>query len=189
MERAETDEGAARRARLLELVRGCVAEGTVTLASGNTSDFYVDGRLVTLTGEGSSLLAEEILLRAGALGVSALAGPTTGACPMVTAAGLLAHQRGLSLKLSYVRAAPKGHGLQKSVEGPPLQAEDSVLMLEDVITSGGSVVRAVERLQEDTGARVVEVWCIVDREAGGAAALAAAGIPFRALFTRSQVKA
>lgn len=181
-------ESEARRARLLELVRGCVAEGTVTLASGRTSDFYVDGRLVTLTGEGSCLLAEETLARASELNVSALAGPTTGACPMVTAAGVLAHQRGRALKLCYVRAAPKGHGLEKAVEGPALTPGERVLMLEDVITSGGSVVRAVERLQADTGAQVVEVLCIVDREAGGAEALAAAGIPLRALFTRSQVK-
>lgn len=178
---------AERRARLLELVRACVAQGPVTLASGQTSDFYVDGRLVTLTGEGSALLAEEVLARATELGATAVAGPTTGACPLVSAAGVLAHQRGLPLKLCYVRSAAKGHGLQKAVEGPALTAQDRVLMVEDVVTSGGSVLRAVERLREDTGAEVLEVWCVVDREAGGAECLTGAGVPFRALFTRGEV--
>jgi len=177
-----------RQQRLLELVRGCVFQGTVTLASGKTSDFYVDGRLMTLTGEGSALLGEVILERARALGATAIAGPTTGACPLVTAAGVLAYQAGESYTLSYVRSAPKGHGLQKAVEGPPLSAADRVLMVEDVVTSGGSVLRAVERLQEDTGAKVLVVLCVVDREAGGAAAFAEAGVPLEALFTKGQVR-
>jgi orotate phosphoribosyltransferase len=177
-----------RRQRLLELVRACVFQGTVTLASGKTSDFYVDGRLVTLTGEGSCLLGEVILERARAQGATAIAGPTTGACPLVTAAGVLAHQAGESFKLSYVRSAPKGHGLQKAVEGPPLGPEDKVLMVEDVVTSGGSVLRAVERLQEDTGAKVLAVLCVVDREAGGAEAFARAQVPLEALFTKAEVR-
>jgi len=177
-----------RRQRLLELVRACVFQGTVTLASGKTSDFYVDGRLVTLTGEGSCLLGEVILERARALGATAIAGPTTGACPLVTAAGVLAHQAGETYTLSYVRSAPKGHGLQKAVEGPPLSAEDRVLMVEDVVTSGGSVLRAVERLEADTGAKVLAVLCVVDRQAGGAEAFQAAGVPLEALFTKAEVR-
>ena len=177
-----------RRGRLLELVRACVSQGAVTLASGKTSDFYVDGRLVTLTGEGSVLIGEAILERARALGATAIAGPTTGACPMVTAAGVLAHQGGESFKLTYVRSAPKAHGMQKSVEGPALSREDRVLMVEDVVTSGGSVLRAVERLQADTGARVLAVLCVVDRQAGGAEAFAQSGVPLEALFTKADVQ-
>lgn len=180
---------AERRGRLLELVRACVSQGTVTLASGKTSDFYVDGRLVTLTGEGSVLLGEVILERARALGATAIAGPTLGACPMVTAAGVLAHQRGESFKLTYVRSVAKGHGMQKAVEGPALSSEDRVLMVEDVVTSGGSVLRAVERLEADTGASVLAVLCIVDRQAGGAEAFAESGVPLEALFTRADVQA
>ncbi|RMG12897.1 MAG: orotate phosphoribosyltransferase, partial [Planctomycetota bacterium] len=108
------------RKRLEELVRACVHRGEVTLASGKKSDFYVDGRLVTLTPEGSRLLGEELLDLVQELRVSALAGPTTGACPLVSATGVLAAQAGVPLKLAYVRGAPKGHGLQKRIEGPPL---------------------------------------------------------------------
>jgi orotate phosphoribosyltransferase len=176
------------RDRLKTLIEASVHKGEVTLASGKKSDFYVDGRLVTLSAEGSRLIGEEVLDLIQELGVTAVAGPTTGACPMVSAAGVLAAQSGVPLKLAYVRAAPKGHGMQKSIEGPALGAGDTVLMVDDVMTSGGSMVRAIERLQEETGAKVVCAFCLVDRQAGGQEALDAAGVPFRALFTRADLQ-
>lgn len=177
------------RERLRELILACIHQGEVTLASGAKSDFYVDGRLVTLSAEGSALVAEAVLEEARSRGATALGGPTTGACPMVSASGLLAHQRGVALKLCYVRAQAKGHGLQKAIEGPPLGAGDRVLVVDDVMTSGGSVAQAIERLREQgNGAEVVGAFCLVDREAGGRERIEALGVPFRALYTRSDLK-
>lgn len=172
------------RARLKELVAACVARGPVTLASGKTSDFYVDGRLVTLSAEGSLLLGQAVLEVVRARGVTALGGPVTGACPMVSAAGVLAAQAGTPLKLFYVRSEPKGHGLQKAIEGPPLSPSDRALLVDDVLTSGGSLLRAVERVRQEVGCEVVGALTVVDREAGGREALAAAGIELTALLTR-----
>lgn len=176
------------RDRLLDLVAATVHRGTVTLASGARSDFYLDGRLVTLTPEGSHLLARATLELARRLGATALAGPTTGACPLVSAAGALAWERGLSLALAYVRAQAKGHGLQKAVEGPPLTRADRVLVLDDVLTSGGSLLAAIDRLRDATGATVLGALVIVDRQAGGRAALAGRGVDLHALFTREEVE-
>jgi len=176
------------RARLLEMVRGSVAEGEVTLASGAKSDFYVDGRLVTLSPEGSRLVGEAVLEAVERFGATAVGGPTTGACPMVTAAGVLAAERGLPLKLCYVRAAPKGHGMERSIEGPPVEASDKVLIVDDVMTSGGSLLRAVERVRQELGCEVVGAWCVVDREAGGREKVEAAGLRFEAAFTKADVR-
>lgn len=176
------------RARLTELVAACVAKGEVTLASGKKSDFYVDGRLVTLSPEGSLLLGRAILEVVRQRGVTALGGPATGACPMVSAAGVLAAQEGVPLKLFYVRAEPKGHGLQKSIEGPALTKDDRVLIVDDVMTSGGSIIKAVERLRQEVGCEVAGALTIVDREAGGREALAAAGVELTSLLTRTDVQ-
>jgi orotate phosphoribosyltransferase len=173
--------------RLLELIRASVAEGPVTLSSGTTSDFYVDGRLVMLTPEGSHLAGKAILAKVQELSVSAVAGPTTGACPMVSAAGVLAAQQGVEIQLAYVRAEAKGHGMGKTIEGPPLSASDRVLFVDDVVTSGGSFVRAIERLRAETGATVTDALCLVDRQAGGAERLQAIGVTLHALMTRADV--
>lgn len=172
------------RARLKELVAACVSKGEVTLASGKKSDFYVDGRLVTLSPEGSLLIARAILELARERGVTALGGPTTGACPMVSGTGVLAAIVGETFKLFYVRAEAKGHGLQKTIEGPPLAREDRVLIVDDVMTSGGSIIKAVERLRAEVGCEVVGALTIVDREAGGREALAQAGIELTSLLTK-----
>jgi orotate phosphoribosyltransferase len=176
------------RGRLKTLIEGCVHQGEVTLASGKTSDFYVDGRLVTLSPEGSRLIGEEILDLVQELQVTALGGPTTGACPMVSAAGVLAAQAGVPLKLFYVRGAPKGHGMQKAIEGPALSKDDRVLVVDDVMTSGGSMIKAIDRIREETGATVVSAFCLVDREAGGREALEQHDVPCRFLFTKTDLK-
>lgn len=177
----------ADRARLEELVAACVARGEVTLASGKKSDFYVDGRLVTLSPEGSLLLGRAILELVRERGVTALGGPATGACPMVSATGVLAAQGGVPLKLFYVRAEPKGHGLQKSIEGPALTEADRVLLVDDVMTSGGSILKAVERLRQEVGCELAGVLTIVDRQAGGREALAQAGVELTSLLTRADL--
>lgn len=176
------------RARLLQLFQACVARGEVTLASGQKSDFYVDGRLVTLAPEGALLVGSAVLTAAREVGATAVAGPTTGACPMVTAAGVLSQQAGRPLKTVYVRAQAKGHGLQKSIEGPALSPHDRVLLVDDVMTSGGSLLQAAERLRAEVGCPIVGVFCLVDRQAGGREKVEAAGYRFLCAFTRADLQ-
>jgi orotate phosphoribosyltransferase len=178
----------AERARLRELVAACVSQGEVTLASGAKSDFYIDGRQVTLTPEGSLLLGRAIVEACRERKVTALGGPVTGACPLVTAAGVIAAQQGLALKLFYVRSEPKGHGLQKAIEGPPLARTDRALIVDDVITSGGSIIKAVERVRAEAECEVVGALCVVDRESGGREVLARAGIELWSLLSRRDLK-
>jgi orotate phosphoribosyltransferase len=175
--------------RLRDLVKASIARGTVTLASGKTSDFYVDGRLVTLSPEGSVLIGKACLALAKERQATAIVGPVTGACPMVTAAGVLAAQEGTALKLAYVRAEPKGHGLQKAIEGPALTKDDRVLVVDDVMTSGGSVLKAIERLEAETGCKVLAAMTVVDREAGGREALEKAGVELVSVLTKRQLTA
>lgn len=170
--------------RLKQLLASCIAEGPVTLSSGKVSDFYLDGRLATLSPEGSLLIARAVLDVARELGVTALGGPTVAACPMVSAAGVLAAQEQVPLKLFYVRSQRKGHGMQKAIEGPPLTSDDRALIVDDTMTSGGSLLQAVERVREEAGAEVVSVFCLVDRQEGGTERLTEAGVPCRALFRR-----
>jgi len=139
------------REHLKTLIEGCVHKGEVTLASGKTSDFYVDGRLVTLDCEGSRLVGEEVLDLVGELKVTAIGGPTTGACPMVSAAGVLAAEAGIPLKLFYVRAVPKGHGMQKLIEGATLDKTDRVLIVDDVITAGTAKRDAIDKIRKEGG--------------------------------------
>lgn len=179
----------ADRARLRALVLGSVAKGEFTLSSGEKSDFYVDARKVTLTTEGSRVVGEAALDAARRLEATALGGPATAACPMISATGVLAAQQHVPLKLFYVRSEPKKHGTKKSIEGPALEKTDRVLLVDDVCTSGGSLIKAADRLREEVGAPIVAALVIVDREQGGREALAKAGIRLEALFSKTELMA
>jgi orotate phosphoribosyltransferase len=173
------------RPRLRELVGRTVKRGTFTLASGETSDFYFDGRLVTLDQEGSLLVGAEAAALAGELRATALGGPATAACPIITAAGICARDAGLALKLFYVRSEPKKHGTRRLIEGPQLERADRVLVVDDVVTSGGSFLKAIEAVRLETGAVVVGAFALVDRLSGGREKLGAVGVDLRSVFTRA----
>ncbi|MFQ5654789.1 MAG: orotate phosphoribosyltransferase [Planctomycetota bacterium] len=179
------DPGAARRS-LRELLQATFRTGVITLASGKTTDFYIDGRLVTLDPRGLDLVAtlalEELRGRCDAIG-----GPTSGADPMVAAIGLRAWQEGIPLRLFFTRREAKAHGLGRRIEGPPLRKGDRVALLDDVATSGGSLLRAATAVREETGATVERALVIVDRQEGAEEALQEAGLELTALFTREEL--
>lgn len=175
------------RERLLRLVRATVRRGPFTLASGRTSDLYIDGRLVTLDAEGATLTARLFLPRIAEHRITAVGGLSVGADPLVSTTGALALALGRCLRLVYVRKEPKGHGTKRRVEGPPLAAGDRVAVLEDVVTSGASALRAVDAIRAEYGCTVPLVLALVDREEGGAEALAGAGLAFEALFRRTDL--
>ncbi|QPL05194.1 MULTISPECIES: orotate phosphoribosyltransferase [Actinomyces] len=173
-----------QRARLAQLVRDlAVVRGTVTLASGLESDFYVDMRRATLHHEAAPLIGHVMIdmLEEEGLGtdvVDAVGGLTMGADPVATAMLHAAASRGLELDAFVVRKAAKDHGMKRRIEGPGVEGR-RVVVLEDTSTTGGSPLEAVEALRE-AGAEVLAVAVVVDRATGARERIEAAGLPYLA---------
>jgi orotate phosphoribosyltransferase len=176
------------RARLLELLKKLAYEKKkVVLSSGRESDFYIDTKQATLTAEGHYLVGRLVLSEVRALvpGVQAVGGLTMGADPIASAVSLTSFLAGDPIPAFYVRKEPKGHGTNQWVEGKKgLPPGARVCVLEDVVTTGGSTLKAVERCATE-GLQVAGVVALVDREEGGRAAVEAKGVPLRSLFLRS----
>ncbi|MEM1062296.1 MAG: orotate phosphoribosyltransferase [Planctomycetota bacterium] len=168
--------------RLCDLVRErALKMGDFTLASGKKSTYYLDGKQVTLHAGGLRLVAEAMLEATEDLAFDAIGGMVIGADPIVGGVLAVAAEQGRDLDGFLVRKEAKGHGTQKYVEGP-LSPGAKVLIVEDVVTTGGSSLKAIDRV-EDFGAEVVGVTAIVDRMQGGAEAFAARGIAFKPLLS------
>ncbi|MFO0890731.1 MAG: orotate phosphoribosyltransferase [Isosphaeraceae bacterium] len=172
------------RGKLAELLRrDSLRLGSFTLASGRKSHYYIDGRKVTLSGEGAPLIAEGILdLIREEPEIAAVGGLTMGADPIVGGVLALAGLRGRSsLRGFLVRKQAKAHGTGSLVEGP-LEPGSSVLIVDDVATTGGSSLQAADAV-EAMGCTVARVIVVLDRLEGAAAAFAARGIRFDSLLT------
>lgn len=172
------------REALIDLIRSeSLQLGEFTLASGKKASYYLDCRNITLHPRGANLIADgmlDVMQGFGAL-PDAVGGMAIGADPITAAIVTLAGQRDLPLKGFMVRKEPKGHGTGKQVEGPVAPGQ-RVIIVEDVITSGGSALKAVD-VAIDYGLKVERVIAIIDRLAGGEAAFAAKGIPLTTLTT------
>ncbi len=175
------------RARLLELlVRHAYARRRVILASGRESDFYIDCRGVALSAEGHALIGRLLFRLAVALdpGVEAVGGMSLGADPLASAVSLTSWIEGRPLGAFLVRKEPKDHGTARYVEGLELlPANARAVVVEDVITSGGSSWKAVERARA-AGLLVGSVAALVDRQEGGRERLETEGLKVASLFTR-----
>ena len=180
----ELDTKTSARARLLtELREHALVIGEVVLTSGRTAQYLVDAKRAILRPAGFQALSELVAAQAREWNATAVGGMTMGADPIACAA--LAG--GADVKAFFVRKEPKQHGLQRAIEGPLLDGDDRCMLVEDVVTTGGSTIRALEVLQAE-GHRVCGVLAICDRLAGGAEAIErAAGAPFRALTTIDEV--
>lgn len=175
------------RERLLALlVDRSYAKKKVVLASGRESDFFIDCKQTVLTAEGHRLVGELMLDAALAGGAfDALAGVELGGCPLASAASLTSALRGDPKDAVYVRKDAKDHGSKRLVEGDTRLAPGATLViLEDVTTTGGSTLKAVQKLR-DAGYRVAHVVTLVDRQEGGREAIEAAGLELSAVFVRS----
>jgi orotate phosphoribosyltransferase len=169
----------AREELLEELSTHALVIGEVTLASGRRASYYVDAKRALLRPRGFRAAGELVASTAAELGARAVGGMSIGADPVACAA-LTA---GDELRAFFVRKQRKGHGLQRWVEGPQLEPGTRCLVVEDVVTTGGSTVSAIERIAAE-GLEIVGTLCVVDRMAGGGEAIeAAGGAPFRALVT------
>ncbi len=178
---AECSSGsAAARERLIEELREhALVLGEVTLTSGATAQYYVDAKRAILRPAGFAALAELLAGQVADWQATAVGGLTMGADPVACAA--LAG--GARVKAFFVRKEAKHHGLQRRIEGPALTPSDRCVVVEDVVTTGGSTLTAIEALN-DAGQEICGVISVLDRLAGGAAAIErAAGAPYVALTT------
>ena len=167
---------------LLALVRDkALTFGDFTLASGKKAKYYLDGKQVTLDAQGSRLVGEGILELLGERLPAAVGGMSIGADPITAAVVTMAGVRNLPLRGFMVRKEPKGHGTGRYLEGP-VQPGEEVVIVEDVVTTGGSSLTAIERCEE-FGLKVLRVIAIIDRLEGGEAAFAARGYQLSSLFS------
>ncbi|HEX2168378.1 MAG TPA: orotate phosphoribosyltransferase [Longimicrobiales bacterium] len=176
------------RQTLRELLRArSVRTGEFVLASGATSSYYIDARLTTMSGSGQLLIGRRALaeIDARAWSPDAVGGLTLGADPVAYAIAHAAAAAGRTIDAFTVRKQVKEHGTGRLIEGN-LREGSRVLVVEDVITSGESALRAVAAV-ENAGARVIGVLSVVDREEGGRARIEAAGHSVVALFTASDL--
>ena len=167
-----------------ELREHALVLGEVTLTSGQTAQYYVDAKRAILLPAGFTALGELVRAEVERVGATAVGGMTMGADPVACSA-LAA---GADVKAFFVRKDKKQHGLQRWVEGPLLDPGERCLLVEDVVTTGGSTVKAIERVREE-GFEVVGVTTVLDRLAGGGEAITAAanGAPYRPLTTIDDV--
>ena len=175
-----TVEGVNARERLIdELREHALVIGEVTLTSGATAQYYVDAKRAILRPAGFSALGALLAAQVADWQGTAVGGLTMGADPVACAA--LAG--GARVKAFFVRKEAKQHGLQRRVEGPPLTGEDRCVVVEDVVTTGGSTLTAIQALH-DAGHEICGVISVLDRLAGGGAKIErAAGAPYVALTT------
>jgi orotate phosphoribosyltransferase len=180
---AHTDLLDARRRLIGELREHALVIGRVTLTSGAEAEYYVDAKRAILRPEGFAALGALVAGQVGEWGGTAIGGMTMGADP-VACAGLAG---GARAKGFFIRKDAKAHGLQRRVEGPLLDGDDRCVVVEDVVTTGGSTLAAIAALK-DEGRRICGVISVLDRLAGGGEAIeAAAGAPYRALTTIDEV--
>lgn len=167
---------------LVQLVRDRALKfGDFVLASGKKASYYLDAKQVVLSSQGARLVGEGILELLGTDLPSCVGGMSIGADPIVGAVITIAGTRGVSLNGFMVRKEPKGHGTNRFIEGP-VQKGESAVIVEDVVTTGGSSLMAIERAVE-YGLKIQQVIAIIDRMEGGAAAFAAKGYRLESLLT------
>lgn len=173
----------ARERLVDELRTHALVIGRVTLTSGREAEYYVDAKRAILLPAGFRALGELVAEQAAERGATAVGGMTMGADPVACAA--LAG--GADVKVFFVRKEAKQHGLSRRIEGPLLTGDDRLLIVEDVVTTGGSTVAAIEAAHE-AGHEIVGVVSVLDRLAGGGERIeAAAGAPYVALATIDDV--
>ncbi|TBV79280.1 MAG: orotate phosphoribosyltransferase [Desulfobulbaceae bacterium] len=180
------------RQRLKQIIREkSYRQGTFKLCSGKDSDFYIDGKQTTLDAEGAYLCGKLLfeLIKNHRPKIEAVGGMTLGADPIVTAVSLVSFLEKTPIPAFIVRKESKKHGTEAYLEGQSnLPTGAVVALVEDVVTTGGTLLKVINRV-EAQGYKVGLVTTIVDREEGGAEALAAEGHELRAIFTRKTLLA
>ncbi|OBQ13374.1 MAG: orotate phosphoribosyltransferase [Anabaena sp. LE011-02] len=179
---AVTTDLTTLRQKLLDLFcQLAYQEGDFVLSSGQRSSYYINGKQVTLHPQGALAMAR-LLLPILPEDTQAVAGLTLGADPIVSAVSVVSVYENRLIPALIIRKEAKGHGTMAYIEGPSLPQGAKVVVLEDVVTTGQSALKAVERLQA-AGYTVDRVISLIDRLQGGGALYESAGLQFEALFT------
>lgn len=171
------------------LLEKSVRTGEFTLASGKTSDLYIDCRVTAMDPVGANLIGKlgwqtvKAEIAARGLDIQAIGGMTLGADPISLAVGMTSASDEKPLQVFTVRKEPKGHGKGKQIEGNFAKG-DTIIIVDDVITTGGSTIKAMDVI-EAAGGTIAFALVLVDREEGGRAAIEARGVPVVSLFSRS----
>ncbi len=180
----------SERNRLKEiLLEKSYRQGTFTLTSGKTSDFYVDGKQTTLSAEGAYLCGKLIfeLIQEEEQPIEAVGGMTLGADPLVTAVSLVSYLEEQPIPAFIVRKEAKGHGTGNYIEGlGNMTPGCRVALVEDVVTTGGTLLKVIERVEQQ-GFNVGLVVTVVERQEGGVDAMAEAGYSLKSIFTREEL--
>ena len=175
------------RQQLLDLFcRLAYREGNFVLSSGQSSSYYINGKYVTLHPLGA-LIIGRLLLSMLPEDTQGVAGLTLGADPMVSAVSVVSAYENRPIPALIIRKQAKGHGTMSYIEGPILEPNAKVVVLEDVVTTGASAMLAVNRLRE-AGYQVNQIFSLVDRQQGGGEFYEKEGIEFESIFTISQLQ-
>ena len=168
----------------LAIAKGALQFGEFKLSAGGTSNYYFDGRILALDPEGSYAIAKAFLPILNSADVAAVAGPTVGADPIVSAISVVSFLEGNPIPGLIVRKEVKGHGGQRMIEGPTagLGPEAPIAVVDDTCTTGSGLFHAIE-VVESAGYRVVKVLSILDRNEGGSAELKRRGYSYQALLS------
>lgn len=178
----------SERDRLREIIRlKSLRTGDFTLASGKKSSYYLDCRLTTMHPEGALLIARLILQKIRETGIraEAIGGLTLGADPIVASVAVVSAIEGTPINAFIVRKEAKGHGTQRFIEGFDGPAGTPVIVVDDVCTTGDSILKAADRAEE-AGYKVVAAFCVVDREEGGSESIRRR-YPLYSLFTAREL--
>jgi orotate phosphoribosyltransferase len=175
------------KSRLLELLKDkALKKGEVGLSSGRKSNYYIDGKLVTLDPEGAYLVAKIIIELIRGEQIDGIGGLTIGADPIVSATAAVSYAESFPIPAFIVRNGPKKHGMMKFIEGP-IKKNSNVVIVDDVVTTGGSIFKAIEEVEKE-GCKVVKVIAIVDRLEGAKERFAEKGYAFVSIFTKEDLE-
>lgn len=170
---------------LRELIKKEIIYKSVTLSSGKKSNYYIDGKMVTLSPKGANLSGKVFYDFIKDFDIAAIGGLTMGADPLVAVVSSYSFLQQHPIKAFIVRKGQKQHGRMKTIEGP-VEKSDKVVLLDDVITTGASILEAYRAVIE-FGCEVVMATCLVDREEGASEALGAEGLKFEPVFKISDL--
>ena len=172
--------------KLLEILKKeAFFKGKFILSSGKESSFYLDARLVTLSAPGAYLTGRILLEMVKNDSLDAIGGPTLGADPMVGAVASLSFQASRPIPTFIIRKTPKAHGKGQQIEGPALKEGSTVVIIDDVATTGKAFVESIEVLQK-MNVKIKKAICIIDRGEGAREALAKYNVPMESIFTIDQ---
>jgi orotate phosphoribosyltransferase len=177
----------ARHPKLARLIeQKSLRRGNFILSSGKSSTYYIDGKLTTMDPEGAAAIADAIFTEIEKLPIDAIGGMDMGATPIIGALAIHGYRTGRALPTFVVRKDVKAHGTMKKIEGPIPQTPGKVVIIDDVVTTGKSILDAIDAVTA-AGHQVLLAISLLDRNAGASQALAGRGIPYQPLATLEDI--